>query len=159
MITHLAGPTFSPTPAPPREGQHACPSCPHPHNLPCVACGEEGHRDVATGLCRPCWRGWRWSGEPGEPAMAFRMAAARIGWDDWPRGSPPGHDLRIAEQAAFEILLQWGHLPCLSSDRPTLVRCLRPSCTASLDVFGGFLDYEAAKAAIANLGRCPGATT
>lgn len=27
----------------------------------CLACGEEGDIDTDTGLCRPCWRAWRWS--------------------------------------------------------------------------------------------------
>lgn len=27
----------------------------------CNACPDVGDVDEATGLCRPCWRAWRWS--------------------------------------------------------------------------------------------------
>lgn len=32
-----------------------------PANTLCAACGELGDCDLTTGLCRCCWRAWRWS--------------------------------------------------------------------------------------------------
>lgn len=49
-----------------------------PAYLECEACGERALRDVATKLCRACWRAWRWSAEGIDVAADVEQVEARV---------------------------------------------------------------------------------
>ena len=42
----------------------------------CGCCMEFGGTDMTTGLCRPCWRAWRWSDYGVDFARERRVRAA-----------------------------------------------------------------------------------